>query len=205
MKHFIAGHEHEMTGKWLIYLGPSIVTWINIVKPRDEYGHWGGHGMFLNNRDVRIKRVEFRENVTGFFSQDKANCPQSWCVQLSDGCPLLKAGFECTNISEQLLHGPLGQIAAREIRIMALSSAEAPASYPNKNSNNRKNSKREGDDGKREKASLFPLPIVPRALSFPFSQPPCDVKRPVQRKEDQNHQYRITFEIEGEADQDSHP
>ena len=88
---------------------------------------------------------------------------------------------------------------------MALSSAEAPASYPNKNSNNRKNSKRAGDDGKREKVSLFPLPIVPRALSFSFSQPPCDAKRPVQRKEDQNHQYRITFEIEGKADQDSHP
>ena len=41
------------------------------------------------------------------------------------------------------------------------------------NSNNQKNRKRVVDDGKREKAgslsSLFPLPIVPRALSFYFS------------------------------------
>ena len=28
--------------------------------------------MFLNNRGVRIKRVEFRENVTGFFSQGQS-------------------------------------------------------------------------------------------------------------------------------------
>ena len=52
----------------------------------------------------------------------------------------------------------------------SLSSAEAPAGYPYyiyKNSNDRKNSKRAGDDRKREKAgaSLF-LPIVPRALFF---------------------------------------
>ena len=41
------------------------------------------------------------------------------------------------------------------------------------NSNNQKNRKRVVDDGKREKAgslsSLFPLPIVPHALSFYFS------------------------------------
>ena len=57
----------------------------------------------------------------------------------------------------------------------------------------------------RGKGFSFSLPIVSRALSFSFSQPPCDAKRPVQRKEDQNHQYRITFETEGKADQDSHP
>lgn len=28
--------------------------------------------MFLNNRGVRIKRVEFRENVTGFFPQGQS-------------------------------------------------------------------------------------------------------------------------------------
>ena len=59
----------------------------------------------------------------------------------------------------------------------SLSSAEAPAGYPYKNSNNRKNRKRAGDDGTGEKAGawglsfLFPLPIVPRALSFSFSSP----------------------------------
>ena len=39
---------------------------------------------------------------------------------------------------------------------LPLSSAETLAGYPNKNSNNRKT------------ASLFPLPTVPRALSFPL-------------------------------------
>ena len=56
--------------------------------------------------------------------------------------------------------------------VVALSSAEAPARYPYKISNNRKNRKRTGEDWKRDKAgvsSLFPLPIVPRALSFSFS------------------------------------
>ena len=44
-----------------------------------------------------------------------------------------------------------------------LSSAEAPAGYPNKNSNNRKNRKRAGDDGKRETpgALFFFLPSLP--------------------------------------------
>ena len=49
-----------------------------------------------------------------------------------------------------------------------LSSAEAPAGYPFKDSNNRKNRKRAWDDGKREKAgdSLSPSHRAPRALSF---------------------------------------
>ena len=57
----------------------------------------------------------------------------------------------------------------------SLSSAEAPAGYPYKNSNNRKNRKRAGHDGKREKASLLSSPFPscparsPRALS---PQPP---------------------------------
>ena len=55
---------------------------------------------------------------------------------------------------------------------IALSSAEAPAGYPHQNINNRKNRKRggrweEGNGGSL--SSLFPLPIVPRALSFSFS------------------------------------
>ena len=53
-----------------------------------------------------------------------------------------------------------------------LSSAEAPAGYPHQNINDRKNRKRggrweEGNGGSL--SSLFPLPIVPRALSFSFS------------------------------------
>ena len=38
-----------------------------------------------------------------------------------------------------------------------------------------------GDDGKGE--TLFPLPIVPRALSFFSPQPPHNTKRPLQRRE----------------------
>ena len=56
----------------------------------------------------------------------------------------------------------------------SLSSAEALAGYPYyiyKNSNNRKNRKRAGDDGKREKAgasllSSFPSNRASRALFF---------------------------------------
>ena len=60
------------------------------------------------------------------------------------------------------------------VSVSTLSSAEVPAGYPYKNSNNLRNRKHAGDDGKREKAgkgisSLFPLPIVPLALSFSFS------------------------------------
>ena len=37
--------------------------------------------------------------------------------------------------------------------------------------------------GKRREVFLFPLPIVPRALSFPLSSPPYDTKRPLRRRE----------------------
>ena len=47
----------------------------------------------------------------------------------------------------------------------ALSSAEAPPGYPYKIAIIKKNKKRAGDDGKREKAGKS----VPRALSFSFS------------------------------------
>ena len=63
----------------------------------------------------------------------------------------------------------------------ALSSAEAPAGCPNKNNNNGKMESAGGmmGRGKRREglSSLFPLPIVPRALYF-SSQPPYDKKRP---------------------------
>ena len=52
---------------------------------------------------------------------------------------------------------------------LALSSAEAPAGDPNKNSNNGKiNSAGEGGKSGRL-SSLYPLPIVHSALSFSFS------------------------------------
>ena len=54
--------------------------------------------------------------------------------------------------------------------------------------NNRKNRKRAGDDGKRETA--FPLPIVPGALSFSFSQPPHNTKRPLRRREAADQELR---------------
>ena len=54
-----------------------------------------------------------------------------------------------------------------------LSSAEAPAGYPNKNSNNEKIESARGtrEEGKGGKTPVFslPLPIVPPALSFSFS------------------------------------
>ena len=61
--------------------------------------------------------------------------------------------------------------AARHVK--PLSSAEAPARYPYENSNNRKNRKRAGSDGKREKArSVFLSP-----------QPPHNTKMPLRRRE----------------------
>ena len=59
--------------------------------------------------------------------------------------------------------------------IVTLSPAEAPAGYPYKNSNNRKEKKKEARGGRWEKgkggslSSLFLLPIVPRSRSFFFS------------------------------------
>ena len=45
------------------------------------------------------------------------------------------------------------------LRLCSLSSLKVHAEYPNKNN----------DDGKIESTSLFPLPIMLRALSFSFS------------------------------------
>ena len=64
-------------------------------------------------------------------------------------------------------------------KVCPLSSAEAPAGYPNKDSNNRKKKKKaRGGRWENKKrrvrgwngASLFPLPIVPCAHYFSFSQ-----------------------------------
>ena len=71
----------------------------------------------------------------------------------------------------------------------SLSSAEAPAGYPYyiyKNSNDRKNSKRAGDDKKGEKAGAsllsFPSHRASRAV-FLSPQPPHNTKKPVGRRE----------------------
>ena len=57
--------------------------------------------------------------------------------------------------------------AARHVK--PLSSAEAPARYPYKNSNNRKNRKRAGSDGKREKSrSVFLSPQPPHNTKMPL-------------------------------------
>ena len=52
----------------------------------------------------------------------------------------------------------------------SLSSAESPARYPYKNSNNRKIESARGTMGRGKRrgglSSFFPLPIAPRALSF---------------------------------------
>ena len=67
-----------------------------------------------------------------------------------------------------------------------LSSAEAPAGYPYKNSNNRKNRKRSGDDGKREKVcSLFLSP-----------QPPHNTTRPLGRRELPSRESRVPIKPE---------
>ena len=72
----------------------------------------------------------------------------------------------------------------------SLSFAEAPAGYPYyiyKNSNNRKNRKRAGDDGKREKAGAsllsFPFPSCLARSLFLSPQPPHNTKRPLGRRE----------------------
>ena len=65
-----------------------------------------------------------------------------------------------------------------------LSSAAAPAGYPNKNSNNRKNRKRVGAMGrgeKRERSFLFPS--CPARSLFISPQPPYYTKRPLWRRE----------------------
>ena len=69
----------------------------------------------------------------------------------------------------------------------SLSSAEAPARYPYKNSNNRKNRKRAGDDGKREKAGrplffLSPSHRAPRAFFF-SPQPSHNTRRTLRRRQ----------------------
>ena len=64
-------------------------------------------------------------------------------------------------------------------------SAEAPAGYPNKNSNNRKTESARGTMGRGKKPRFFsfPFPLSPACLLFPFLQPPYDTKRPLRRRE----------------------
>ena len=94
-----------------------------------------------------------------------------------------------------------------EIRLVSspLFFAEAPAGYPNKNSNNRKTESARGTMGRGKRreslpynafkmapnfffflsfsSSLSPSHRPPRALFFPLSSPLYDTKRPLQRIE----------------------
>ena len=80
----------------------------------------------------------------------------SWCAETHlerNGSAELRKDSSCSDKHQWAVH----------------SSAEAPAGYPNKNSNNRKNRKRAGYDGKRAEASLLssPFPSCPaRSLFF---------------------------------------
>ena len=69
----------------------------------------------------------------------------------------------------------------------SLSSAEAPARYPYKNSNNGKIERARGTMGRGKRrgglSSFFPLPIVPRALSFFSPLPPHNTRRTLRRRE----------------------
>lgn len=58
------------------------------------------------------------------------------------------------------------------LRLCSLSSLKVHAEYPNKNN----------DDGKIESTSLFPLPIMLRALSFLSPQSPEVKKKPLRRR-----------------------
>ena len=69
----------------------------------------------------------------------------------------------------------------------SLSPAEAPARYSYKNSNNRKIESARGTMGRGKRreglSSFFPLPIVPRALSFFSPQSHHNTRRPLRRSE----------------------
>ena len=64
--------------------------------------------------------------------------------------------------------------------LFSLLSSAAPAGYPNKNSNYRKNRKRTRHGGKKKKASFFlsfPFPSRPERFLFLSLQPPTTQKR----------------------------
>ena len=66
---------------------------------------------------------------------------------------------------------------AATCHVKPLSSAEAPARYPYKNSNNRKNRKRAGNDRKTEKArSVFLSPQPSHNTKMPL-RPLCGGER----------------------------
>ena len=88
--------------------------------------------------------------------------------RLKPFCECQNVGVHCKQFALQVSTDEIhnAQIDTKlisEFRYISLSSAEAPAGDPHQNINNRKNRKRAGDDGN------FPIPIVPRALSFSFS------------------------------------
>ena len=65
-----------------------------------------------------------------------------------------------------------------------LSSAEAPAGFPNKNSNNRKIESARGTMGRgKRRERSFPFPSCPARSLFLSPQPPYNKKRPLRRRE----------------------
>ena len=73
----------------------------------------------------------------------------------------------------------LPKIALSFLLFSLLSSSEAPAGYPNKNSNYRKKQKAHAARWKEEKGFLLPLvplPVAPGALSFSFFPASYDTK-----------------------------
>ena len=75
----------------------------------------------------------------------------------------------------------------KKLLVKALSSAEAPARHPNKNSNNRKIESARGTMGRAKRpkwaSSLCPSHCPPRDFFFPLSSPPYDTKRTLRRRE----------------------
>ena len=53
----------------------------------------------------------------------------------------------------------------------------------------------DGEKGKRQE-SLFPLPIVLRALIFPSLQPSCDTNKPLSGKKFSNMYLKINRSVE---------
>ena len=65
-----------------------------------------------------------------------------------------------------------------------LSSAEAPAGFPNKNSNNRKIESARGTMGRgKRRERSFPFPSCPARSLFLSPQPPYYTKRPLRKRE----------------------
>ena len=123
-------------------------------------------------------------------TRDNAPCTRMWVSRDSSRLPQ----------RESMLAGYLNRAFDED----PLSSAEAPAGYPNKNSNNRKLESARGTMGRgkrreplpynafkmapdfrgRLELGFFPLPIVPPRFLFPSIQPSLRYKEVEERDED---------------------